>query len=241
MAKDNKIGPTNGRHGMAGDNTKARILETAGEVFAEKGYEAATVREICERAGVNVAAVNYYFGGKASLYVQTLERAHACHQEQEDWPPGTPPAVKLERFIHRVLTHMLVLKDEPWQLRLMTREIISPTPAGKRLLCDHFRQGFQQLQNILDEILPPEMPDYQRHQIGLSIMGQCALYRGLGKIIPLVIGQDELKQHYSVDQLTEHIAHVSLAALGLAPLLTRPAREEFTRIQQSHVVRVAGG
>ena len=229
---------------MANDNTKTRILETAGEVFAEKGYEAATVRDICERAGVNVAAVNYYFGGKESLYVQTLERAHACHQEQEDlpdWPPGTPPAVKLKRFIHQVLTHMLSLKDEPWQSRLMTREIISPTSAGRRLLRDHFRQGFQQLQNILDEILPPDMPDHKRHQIGLSIMGQCSLYRGLGKIIPLVIGQDELKRHYNVAQLTEHVAQVSLAALGLAPPLTEPAREELPRMPQSHIVKIAGG
>ena len=62
---------------MAEESTRARLLETAGEVFAEKGYEAATVREICEKAGVNLAAVNYYFGGKELLYVQTLE-AHPC-------------------------------------------------------------------------------------------------------------------------------------------------------------------
>jgi len=214
---------------MAGDNTRARILETAGEAFAEKGYEAATVREICERAGVNVAAVNYYFGGKESLYVQTLERAHACHHEQEglpDWPPGTPPTTRLRHFIQQVLTHMLLLKDEPWQSRLMMREILGPTPAGKRSLRDHFRQGFQQLQSILDEILPPEMPDYKRHQIGLSIMGQCSLYRGLGKILPLVIDEHELEEHYSVSELTEHIAQVSLAALGLAPPLAGLTQEK---------------
>ena len=110
-------------------------------------------------------------------------------EDLPDWPPGTPPAAKLRHFIHQVLTHMLLLKDEPWQSRLMMREIINPTPAGKRSLRDHFRQGFQQLQSILDEILPPDMPDYKRHQIGLSIMGQCSLYRGLGKILPLVIDQ----------------------------------------------------
>ena len=39
---------------MANDDRRARILETAGPVFAEKGYEGTTVREVCEKAGVNL-------------------------------------------------------------------------------------------------------------------------------------------------------------------------------------------
>jgi AcrR family transcriptional regulator len=219
---------------MAGDNTRARILETAGEVFAEKGFEAATIRDICETADVNLAAVNYYFGGKESLYEEALQRAHLRDLHDDNppvWPKDTPPAVKLKFSIQQLLAQLLSMKDDPWEARLMVREIMNPTPAGKRMLRDRFRQGFQQLQEILDEILPPDMPAHQRHQIGFSILGQCALYRALGKVIPLMIEEEELKQHYSVDELAEHIAHVSLAALGLAsPLLgqspgkTKPSR-----------------
>ncbi len=220
---------------MAGDGARARILEAAGEVFAEKGYQEATVREICEKAGVNVAAVNYYFGGKEPLYIQALELAHDCHDEHEslpEWPADTPTATKLRHFIRLVFNHMLLPKDEPWQVRLMTREIISPTPAGKRLLRDHFREGFQRLQTILDEILPPDMPDYKRHQIGLSIMGQCSIYRGLGKILPLVIDPTELEQHYRVDELSEHVAQLFVGRVGAgaalgggSPRKSRPPEE----------------
>ena len=49
-------------------DTEKRLLEAAGEVFAEFGYRAATVRQICEKAGANIAAVNYYFGDKEKLY-----------------------------------------------------------------------------------------------------------------------------------------------------------------------------
>ena len=48
-------------------NTRQRVLEAAGEVFAERGFRAATVREICQRAKANLAAVNYHFGDKERL------------------------------------------------------------------------------------------------------------------------------------------------------------------------------
>ena len=44
----------------AGDRSREHLLEVAGEVFAEEGYGRATSKEICERAGMNAAAVNYH-------------------------------------------------------------------------------------------------------------------------------------------------------------------------------------
>ena len=45
--------------------TQLKLLEAAGRVFAEKGFQKATVREIVKAAGLrNIAAVNYYFGDK---------------------------------------------------------------------------------------------------------------------------------------------------------------------------------
>ena len=57
------------------DDTETRVFNAAGPIFAEKGYQAATVRDICRRAEVNVAAVNYYFGDKQQLYVETIKQA----------------------------------------------------------------------------------------------------------------------------------------------------------------------
>ena len=52
--------------------TEQRLLEAAGEVFAESGYRGATVRQICEKAKANLAAVNYYVRDKDGLYLAVM-------------------------------------------------------------------------------------------------------------------------------------------------------------------------
>ena len=56
-------------------NTKERLLKAASEIFAEKGFRDATVAEICEAAEANIAAVNYHFGNKETLYDEVWLRA----------------------------------------------------------------------------------------------------------------------------------------------------------------------
>jgi len=57
------------------DATRARLLDAAAHVFAEHGFQAATIRDICTRAGANVAAVNYHFRDKAGLYLAVLRHS----------------------------------------------------------------------------------------------------------------------------------------------------------------------
>src|SRR5271155_6227458 len=55
--------------------TREHLLEAAGHVFAKKGFERSTAKEICERVGTNAAAVNYHFGGIEALYAAVLDEA----------------------------------------------------------------------------------------------------------------------------------------------------------------------
>ena len=131
-----------------GDDTRDQILNVAGPVFAEKGFERATVREICRAAGANLAAVNYYFGDKEQLYIKTVRLAHRMRAQQvpmPQWPVEATPAEKLRGFIKTLITRMVGRERAPWQTRLMMREVLRPTAACKELVQEYFRPQFEQL------------------------------------------------------------------------------------------------
>src|SRR5262245_57443958 len=114
--------------------TRERILDAAGEVFAEKGLRDATIREIIARAKANLAAVNYHFRGKEGLYAEVLEREmramHAKHPLDAD---GGTPERRLKAFVDAFLRRVT---DRGSRVgRLMSREMIDPT-AALDLLCE---------------------------------------------------------------------------------------------------------
>lgn len=81
--------------------TKERISAAALTVFSETGYHRATIREIVYRAGANIAAVNYHFGGKESLYLAVL---------REYWT-ATPPQALVRVLAWEVLQPSGLIKS----------------------------------------------------------------------------------------------------------------------------------
>ena len=113
--------------------TEARLLEAAGEIFAEFGYRTATVRQICEKAGANVAAVNYHFGDKEGLYLAVLRSVPDAHAEK--YPPQsglneTPTAEQQLRAYIESLLHRVFDTGRPgWHTKFIAREMAEPTRA----------------------------------------------------------------------------------------------------------------
>ncbi len=55
------------------ENSKTRILEAATALFAQKGFDGTSIREICKKANVNLCMISYYWGGKQELYQGIIE------------------------------------------------------------------------------------------------------------------------------------------------------------------------
>lgn len=227
----------------AGAEPRERILSAAGREFAERGYEAATVRDICVAAAVNVAAVNYYFGDKRRLYIESVKHAHEQRAGQvplPEWTAGTPPQRKLRDFIDNLLERMLGFGQPPWQVRLMMREVLHPTDACRELVEDYVRPRFELLVAILDEIVEGGLARAELRRVALSIIGQCFLYRAAGDVVGMLVPHDELESLHAREPLADHVTGYALAALGESrPLVaTRHSKHQVpTRQVPTHQVR----
>jgi AcrR family transcriptional regulator len=219
MRKTPPIRSRGSRDRFTPEDARRHLLEAAGEEFAEKGCDQATVRDILKRAGMkNIAAINYYFENKDKLYEAVLRHAFQCrleHMPMPNWEPGLKPEAKLRLFVRGVVMHML--QDQyPWQLKLLLRELGAPTAAGQALVRDFIRPIYEELWRILRELLGPEVPEEKLHLLGFSIVGQIFYQRVARPVLALVVGAEEHRT-YTPERLAEHIADFSLAALGLAP------------------------
>jgi TetR/AcrR family transcriptional regulator, regulator of cefoperazone and chloramphenicol sensitivity len=200
----------------ATDDTRQRLLEAAGEIFAELGRDA-PIRKILQKAGIkNIAAVNYYFGDKDQLYEEVLRSSFDCQPPQlmAPLPAGLPAPVKLYLFIRAFARHVAVPQQPSWQMRLLMKEVAQPTAGGDMLVRQFIRPMYERLWALLREVLGPEIPEDRLHLIGFSIVGQCVYHRVGAAILRRVVGDAEYGT-YDSDRLADHIAAFSLAALGL--------------------------
>lgn len=111
-------------------STRNAVLDAAGRVFAERGFAEATSKEICQLAGANSAAVNYYFGGKEKLYEEVLIEAHRQMSDLEELDKiiasHLPPEEKLRTFLESML-QTATASSELWGIKIFLRELASPS------------------------------------------------------------------------------------------------------------------
>lgn len=195
--------------------TRDRIADAAGEIFAERGFDGTTVRDICQRAGANIAAVNYYFGDKQRLYIEAVVRAHRWRMEQArlpEWQPDTPSKTKLADFIATFVRRVRTGPEGTWHSRLMMRELANPTDACAELAQSSIRPQFEILQEILRELLPSDTPPQQLRLTAFSIVGQCLFYHFADPVIRNLISADEYTS-LDIDRLAKHITNFTLASI----------------------------
>ena len=199
--------------------TRERLLDAAGEVFAEQGFRRATVRDICARAGANVAAVNYHFGDKERLYSEVMR--HGVTRALQKYPPdmGLPQDVSapVERRLHAFVRSLLfrVLDEGPfsWHGRLMLWEMIEPTAALDDLLQHTIRPLYTRLVGLVTELLGPAATPERVRMGAATILGQCIFYRVGGALLSRIQPGSSAFEPARVEALAEHVTRVSVAGL----------------------------
>jgi AcrR family transcriptional regulator len=211
-------------------SARERLLVSAGEVFAAVGFRRATVREICGRAGANVAMVDYYFGGKERLYRAVLDRVLADAMRRAVPPPQTggraPAEGRLAACVSGLLAHAL---DNSVSGALIARETVEPTFGLDAVVDKSIRPHCEGIRSIVREVLGAQAGEDEVRWCEESIVAQCMHYRH-GRPILDRLHPDQRYGPAEIKQLADHITRFSLGALRAiaartqdGPLAPRPA------------------
>ena len=198
------------------DKTRQRLLEAAGEIFAEQGFRKATVRDICARADANVASVKYHFGDKEKLYSEILRFAHGCAIEK--YPPslGLPADAPAEKRLYTfVLSFLQRLLDEgrpAWHAKIMSREMAEPTVAMDMLVEEQVKPHFGFIRQVIVELLGPKAPEETVRLCAQSVVGQCLFYH-FGKPVTQRLFPQRTFGIKDAPRIAEHITRLTLAGI----------------------------
>ena len=197
------------------EDTEARLLDTAGHVFAETGFQEAKVRDICARAEANLAAVNYHFGDKLGLYQEVLRHA-ACAVEPagkfDSRLPGRTPQERLHGFVRGLLHNMYGEGRPAWPVRLMTHELAQPTPAFDGVVEHVIRPRYEAVRAYVSEMIGLPADHRKTRLCVQSIMGQIIIYAHGREVIRRLWPELRFTPE-DLDDIAAHIAAFSYAGL----------------------------
>lgn len=141
------------------DNNRKKLLRAAAELFAEKGFDAVSTRDLCTRANVNVAAISYYFGGKEGLYLEVFQTyAHRISERIRTVLQTHEGKVHTHDELENVLRDLIgtivdIRAEEPEVAIVLQKQSIGQIPGVKESfvevtepLGDSLTQFFQEIQ-----------------------------------------------------------------------------------------------
>ena len=207
--------------GVSGSNkgVRDRLLDAAEELFCEHGFEGTSIRDIAAVAGCNIAAVNYYFGGKENLYVAVWRRhLHIMRQarvasiekimSQQDSEPSLEEL--LTSYANAFVEPLVDKKTGGRFMRLMAREMVDK----------HLPQNI-----FLEEMIIPVMTALQQALMricpGLTeVNAQLTILSLVGQLVHTTIAETMLEQSDNLEilkfDLTEVVKHiVKFSAAGI--------------------------
>ncbi len=195
--------------------TRDRLLREAELLFADRGFNGVTVREICGAARANVAAVNYHFGDKLGLYREVMRTAIAAMREVTDTArtagQGLPPADRLRAYVSLFL-HRLLTPGRETIHHLIQREVADPTPLLDDLVEQGLRPRLDYLGSIVAAMIGVNPADPRVMLCIMSIMSQTVMYARHNAIADR-LGYSAHPTPNEIDTAARHIAEFSIGGI----------------------------
>ena len=207
------------RQGRSSRNHSAsprqRVLKVACQVFARHGFDGTHIREICELAGVNIAALCYYFHSKEGLYaaVQAEAREQLSSRPNSDphGHPGLSPEERLQAVIGSLFAKLSA--DSAWIAHLLARELADGTRTSCGMVGDAFRADLIVIASIIRDAVGREADPNSLCLAALTILSQCVFLCAARTTLPRILppmNRDALRPQ----TLMAYLAQSSLRGLS---------------------------
>jgi AcrR family transcriptional regulator len=187
-------------------------------MFAELGFHHTTVRGICQRAGANIAAVNYHFRDKTGLYNEVVRqsmRAARLDTVRAAFDQNAAPEEILRAVIKARLESLRSLDLGDWHFRIFAHELAKPTPAMNVVVNEAIRPLYSRMCKLIGSMLRLS-PEHERTRLcAHSIIGQILFYAFAKPVISRLAPKSKVTGS-QIDLIADHISEFSLAYLRQA-------------------------
>jgi len=213
---------------------REKLIETAGRVFAEVGFGEATVREICSRAGIHVAAVHEHFGDKLGLYTEVLKSSIMAQQEAAQIAgvaDPSDPQDALRGLICEWFERAREAGRPDWFAPIMAREMARPTSALDRV-AEGMGANYLWFRALVGQVIGRAPNDERTRMCVHSVVGQVLHYMQsramLARLWPdLNLNNDEHRR-----AIADHIVSFSLAGMASVRMAEGSTAKETTAAAQ---------
>ena len=199
----------------ASADTRQRLIDAAAKLFADKGFQNVTVREICKASTANVAAVNYHFGDKAGLYRAVVTFAMEVMRETNELSQrageGLSPEEQIRSFVRVFVSRLVGDGPNTWIHRLMAREMEHPTEALDLVMTHIVKPRLEYLSSVAGQVMNLPADDVRVKRCIASLQMQC-LMAARGKVPP-ALEKTFGPAMRDIESSVNHIAEFSLGGM----------------------------
>jgi TetR/AcrR family transcriptional regulator, regulator of cefoperazone and chloramphenicol sensitivity len=212
-----------------GENTRRRLLLAAGELFAHKGYGATSIRDIAEKAGANIAAINYHYASKSNLYLEAVQyvlqkivmwRAAVASEFQAGSVSREMVAQALHDLIHHEVRFYLSLDTPRWYLQLILRCIMTKDAVLEAVFEQVFHPNHIAMKRLI-LAAEPSLSDLDASLWAYSVTGQIVFYSLAREPVLMELKRTDFSESF-LAAVAEHITQTILDGLRLPALEDKP-------------------
>lgn len=194
--------------------TRERLITHGARLFAERGFNKVTVREISTAAKANVAAVNYHFGDKMGLYREVVDRCLTVMEQTTSQAiaagSGADPETQLRAFIRVFVERLLTPRPDMQVQALMMHEMTDPTEMLDVIARRVMRPRLSYLCKVVGALMHRPPADRAVVNSAASVQAQCLMTKMLPSMTRLNIG---FVEQPNAAELADHIVRFSLAGI----------------------------